>query len=154
MSVNPKRLCFYKAQHYEIGFRNSLFLSAEKSLAFRKSRKLNLLNQSEYTYLSGGIIGHIRNANFYLGPTVNLQLGIAKTWHLWPTVRYTYLVNVPSHPNRISVGLSWLPLKNCGLNYSYTLNNKQHQNFAIAHQIGISINIKHRTLDCVEKNKK
>jgi len=154
LAFNEKKLCLFHAQHYQLGTSNRFYINAEKTLAIRKTRKIDVLNTSEYTYLSAGGIAHFSRGKVYLGLSTNLQLGAAKFRHFWPTVRYTYLLNESEAPHRVCIGLSYLPFKNCGINYSYTLNNNNHKVYNIEHQFGLVFNLRHKKLICLEKRDK
>ncbi len=149
---NEKRLCLYKGQYYSIGSSNKLYLEAAFSLAARESRKVNIANKSEFTFISLGAIAHINANSVHLGPTLQIQSGFLKFKHLWPTAKYTYLINT-NHANRIAIGLSYLPLRNCGINYNYTLFNKQHTDFRISHSIGIVFNLRTKKVACQNTKK-
>lgn len=151
---NEKRLCFYHGQHYEIGASNKVFLNAEKTVSLRESRKVNIMNTSEYTYLGLGMIAHLNNDKSVFGLTSSLQIGFAKTRHIWPTLRYTYLLNDRTSPHRLTVGLAYLPFKNCGIAYGFTFNSSQHSVFKLQHQFGVSINLKTKKIGCQGDQKK
>lgn len=150
---NEKRLCFYHGQHYEIGASNKVFLNAEKTFSLRNVRKVNLMNKSEFTYLGLGAIAHLNSQKSVFGLTSSLQLGFAKTRHIWPTLRYTYLLNESTSPHRLTVGIAYLPFKNCGIAYGFTFNSSQHGVFKLQHQFGVSINLKTKKIGCIDYHK-
>jgi len=153
-AANEKRLCFYHGQHYEAGKSNKVYLNAEKTFSLRNVRKVNLMNTSEFTYLGLGGIAHLNSQTSVFGLTSSLQIGLAKTRHIWPTLRYTYLLNDPTSPHRLTVGLAYLPFKNCGIAYGFTFNSSQHSVFKLQHQFGVSINLKTKKLGCLGDQKK
>lgn len=148
--INPKRTCLFTAWHAGVGKSNNTYLNIEKSLAIRRVRKINAFNKSEYSYLSAGLVGHLNSAKLYYGATTQLQAGFAKLKHFWPTASYTYLFNESANPHRINIGLSYLPFKNCGIAYAYTINNKEHTTYNLKHHFGISVNLKHNKIKCFE----
>lgn len=149
--INAKQTCYYHAWHTEVGSGNALYFSLEKSLAIRKSRKVNLLNKSEFTYLGLGFIGHSNTPQnkFYFGPTMQLQAGFAKLKLFWPTLRYSALIN-SKQPHRVAIGASYLPFKNCGIHYDFTIPNNAQSKFNLRHSFGISINLKVKKIGCKE----
>lgn len=151
---NGKRLCFYHGQHYEVGASNKVYLNAEKTFSLRNVRKVNVMNKSEFTYLGFGGIAHLNKQNSVFGLTSSLQIGLAKTRHIWPTLRYTYLINDRQSPHRLTVGLAYLPFKNCGVTYGFTFNSSQHSFFKLQHQFGVSINLKTKKIGCFGEQKK
>jgi hypothetical protein len=155
VKINPKKVCLFTAWHAGLGISNNLYVNVEKSLAIRKIRKVNAFNKSEFTYLSLGLIGHLNKnpTKFIFGPTAQLQAGFAKYKHFWPTARYTYLVNETTNPHRFAIGMSYLPLKNCGIHYEFSFPNKPGQNIYLRHQFGIAVNIKTKKIWCEEVKK-